>query len=614
MLRIDNIEKFYGKQVIFEKASLQVQPHERVGLVGRNGSGKTTLLQMILGEVEPDEGTIIIPKGYRIGHVAQHLHFTQPTVLQEGCLGLSPDEVYDHYKVEAVLFGLGFTESDMQLPPSHFSGGFQVRLNLAKVLVSHPNLLLLDEPTNYLDIVSIRWIIKFLRRWKHELILISHDREFMDSVTTHTALIHRQKIRKLPGDTHKVYAQIAQDEEVHEKTRANQAKQREHIEAFVDRFRAQASKASVVQSRLKLLEKLPKLEELQAIADLDFVFRYKPFEAKCLMNVEGLTFGYDPENILINNLDMTINSKDRIAIIGKNGKGKSTLINLLAGELEPLHGTIKAHHLAKIGYFGQTNIDRLNSKFTVEEEIDSSNPSLGRTAIKSICGSMMFKGEASEKKIKVLSGGEKSRVMLGKIIAMPSNLLLLDEPTNHLDMQSIDAMIEALDNFEGAVVIVTHSELVLHSLATRLLVFQGDEVMWFNGTYDEFLEKIGWREENEEVPAVVATANPKKELRQNRAALINERSRAIKPLQEEIKSLEARIMHLEAEKAAINKSLAKASNLGNAQEIAELSKSFKKIKAEIDSCFTRLETATVEHDKLSALFDKKGLSFERKAF
>ena len=266
MLRIDNIEKAYGKQVIFRGASLQVQSHERVGLVGRNGSGKSTLLQMILGEVEADEGNIIVPKGYRIGHVAQHLHFTESSVLQEGCLGLPPDEIYDHYKVEAILFGLGFSEKDMQLPPTNFSGGFQVRLNLAKVLVSHPNLLLLDEPTNYLDIVSIRWIIKFLRRWPHELILISHDKEFMDSVTTHTAVIHRQKIRKLEGDTAKVYAQIAQDEEVHEKTRANEAKQREHIEAFVDRFRAQASRASVVQSRLKLLEKLPQLEELEAIA------------------------------------------------------------------------------------------------------------------------------------------------------------------------------------------------------------------------------------------------------------------------------------------------------------------------------------------------------------
>ncbi|MBI2092611.1 MAG: ATP-binding cassette domain-containing protein [Deltaproteobacteria bacterium] len=605
MLRIDNIEKFYGKQVLFRDASLQVQPHERVGLVGRNGSGKSTLLQMILGETEPDEGNIIVPKGYRIGHVAQHLHFTEPTVLQEGCLGLPPDEIYDHYKVEAVLFGLGFTEKDMQLPPMNFSGGFQVRLNLAKVLVSHPNLLLLDEPTNYLDIVSIRWIIKFLKRWPHELILISHDREFMDSITTHTALIHRQKIRKLEGDTAKVYAQIAQDEEVHEKTRANEAKQREHIEAFVERFRAQASKAAIVQSRLKLLEKLPQLEELEAISDLDFAFRYSPFEAKRLMEASNLTFGYDKANLLIKDLSMSIGSKDRIAIIGKNGKGKSTLIKLLAGELLPLQGTINKHQLLKEGYFGQTNIDRLNSTATVEEEIGSANPSLGRTAVRTICGTMMFGGEAAEKKVQVLSGGERSRVMLGKIIAAPSNMLLLDEPTNHLDMQSIDAMVEALENFAGAVIIVTHSELVLRTLPTRLLVFQDDNVSWFNGTYDEFLEKVGWREENEEVVATTAAVNPKKALRQNRAAITKERSKVIKPLQDEMKRLEERIMKLEDEEAALNTGLTSATHAQMGSEIAALSKSVKKIKAEIDSCFERLETVTNEHDKLAAEFDAR---------
>lgn len=605
MLRIDNIQKAYGKQVIFDKASLQVQPHERVGLVGRNGSGKTTLLKMILGESEPDGGTIIIPKGYRIGHVAQHLHFTEPTVLQEGCLGLPPDEMYDHYKVEAILFGLGFTENDMGLPPSNFSGGFQVRLNLAKVLVSHPNLLLLDEPTNYLDIVSIRWIIKFLRNWKHELVLISHDREFMDSVTTHTAVIHRQKIKKLPGDTVKVYAQIAQDEEVHEKTRANESKQREHIEAFVERFRAQASKASVVQSRLKLLDKLPKLEKLEEIADLDFVFRYSPFEAKRLIEATDLKFGYEPSNILIDGLDMTINSKDRIAIIGKNGKGKSTLIKLLASELEPLHGNINMHQLAKIGYFGQTNIDRLRPKYTVEEEIDSANLNLGKTAVMSICGCMMFSGESAEKMVQVLSGGEKSRVMLGKIIATPTNLLLLDEPTNHLDMQSIDAMVEALENFEGAVIIVTHSELVLRALATRLLVFQDGGVSWFNGTYDEFLEKVGWREETDEAAAQVASVNPKKALRQSRAAIITERSKVLKPLQEEIRSLESRIMKMEKEEADINAKLSNIASLKGPQELADLARSVKRLKTDIDSRFARLEKVSTEHDKLAAAFDAR---------
>ncbi len=221
-------------------------PGERLGLVGRNGHGKSTLFRIILGEEHPDSGEIVFPRNYRIGHLAQHIKFSKPTVLEEGCLGLLPDEEHDHYKVEKILFGLGFTEDDLWRDPDSFSGGFQVRLNLAKVLVSRPNLLLLDEPTNYLDIVSVRWIIKFLRLWENEMIIVSHDRDFMDSVSTHTAAIHRQKIRKVEGSTDKLYAQIAQEEEIHEKTRATEEKRRKQVQAFVDRFRAQATKASAV--------------------------------------------------------------------------------------------------------------------------------------------------------------------------------------------------------------------------------------------------------------------------------------------------------------------------------------------------------------------------------
>lgn len=599
MLRIDNIAKSYGGQVLFEEASLQFQPRERVGLVGRNGSGKTTLFKMILGEVEADEGNIIIPSGYRIGHVAQHLKFTEPTLLDEGCLGLLPDEIHDRYKVEAVLFGLGFSKEDMDSPPETFSGGYQVRLNLAKVLVSHPNLLLLDEPTNYLDIVSLRWIVKFLREWKHELMIISHDREFMDSITTHTAMIHRQRIRKMPGDTAKLYAQIEQDEEVYEKTRQNEEKQRKHMEAFVERFKAKASKAAAAQSRVKMMEKLPKLEALAKIADLDFKFQYAPIEAKRLVDVKSLQFGYDPDKPLIRKLDMVVQRGDRIAVIGKNGRGKSTLIKLLAEELTPQQGTISSHLQTRLGYFGQTNIDVLVDGMTVEEEVSSANLALNRTAVRSICGSMMFSGELAEKKISVLSGGEKSRVMLGKIIAMPSNLLLLDEPTNHLDMQSIDALIEALETYDGAVVIVTHSEMILRSVATKLVVFQDGEAMWFDGTYDDFLRRIGWRDEVSVTGSASRGSNAKKVLRQQRAAVVTERSQLLKPLQDEIEALEARIVTLETEESETNSKLLHAAQSQHAIDMAELAKNVKRITSEIDTCFSRLEVVYAESEKIT---------------
>ena len=303
------------------------------------------------------------------------------------------------------------------------------------------------------------------------------------------------KLRKIKGGTEKVYAQILQEEEIHEKTRINEEKKRKQEEAFINRFRAQVTKASAVQSRIKRLEKMPSLEKLAHLDQLEFEFHYAPIHAQNLMQMRDLTFYFDPQNRLIENLNFTIQSHDRIAIIGKNGKGKSTLLNLLAEEINPISGEMRRHDQVQIGYFGQTNIHRLQNDLTVEEEILGANPDLGRTVVRSICGTMMFSGDKAEKRVSVLSGGERSRVLLGKILAKPSNLLLLDEPTNHLDMESIETLIESIQDFPGAVVIVTHSEMILKAVATKLIVFHQGKAELFNGTYEEFLEKIGWREE-----------------------------------------------------------------------------------------------------------------------
>lgn len=594
-------------------------PGERLGLVGRNGHGKSTLFRILLGEEEPDEGTVVLPRGYRLGHLEQHIHFTKPTVLEEGCLGLPEGEEHDSYKVERILFGLGFSKEDMERDPNSFSGGYQVRLNLAKVLVSQPNCLLLDEPTNYLDIVSIRWIVKFLRAWEGEMILISHDREFMDSVTTHTAAIHRTKIKKVQGNTEKLYHQIAQEEEIHEKTRANEEKRKQQIQAFVDRFKAKASKAAAAQSRMKMLEKMPSREVLARIADLDFEFRSAPFEAKTVLEAQGLTFGYGDEP-LFENLNLNIGREDRIAIIGKNGKGKSTLLSVLAGEKQPQAGTIRTHPNMKLGYFGQTNIDRLNPKNTVEEEIGSANLELNRTSVRGLCGIMMFSGDTAEKRVSVLSGGERSRVLLGKILAAPANLLFLDEPTNHLDMQSIEALVDAIDLFEGAVVIVTHSEMILREVATKLIVFQHGTADIFNGTYDEFLDKIGWDDEADgrskkkkfapfAAPQVQASAPAvdsanKKENRKKRADVITERSKILGPLKKEMEALEADITRLEDEQKTVNQELAAASESKNIDVFVTLSKRMKEIQDDIEDKFGRLETVTKKHDEKNRKFEE----------
>lgn len=611
MLSIRNLDKSYGPQILFEKASLQMSSGERLGLVGRNGHGKSTLFRLLLGDEEPDSGTISIPKNYRIGHLAQHLHFTQATVLEEGCLGLKEGEEWDHYKVERILSGLGFLEEDMGKPPSVFSGGFQVRLNLAKVLVSNPNLLLLDEPTNYLDILSIRWIRKFLRSWKNEFIIISHDREFMDSVTTHTAAIHRHKILRLSGGTEKVYAQIAQDEEIHEKTRLGEEKKRKQVEVFINRFRAQASKASSVQSRVKQLEKMPAKKELSRISTLDFSFHYAPTPAKTLMEVQNISFHFDPQKPLIRNFSLSIHAGDRIGVIGKNGFGKSTLLNLMAGDLDPLRGTTRSHPNLQLGYFGQTNIDRLHANQTVEAEISSANPNLNRTAVRTLCGIMMFSGDNAEKKVAVLSGGEKSRVLLGKILASPANLLFLDEPTNHLDMQSIEALLSGIKEFKGAVVIVTHSEMILREVATHLVLFQHGNAEFFNGTYEDFLEKVGWEEEGAvEKPALfplTPTQTPqepvknknKKEIRKERSQIFAERSKILTPLKEEMISLENEICALETDLNEAKQKLIEASQTKAIDQFVTLSKSIKTLQQKVDEKFARLEEVTKKYDSLS---------------
>jgi len=579
VIKIHQLTKSYFARELFVDVSFQMNAGDRLGLVGRNGHGKSTLFKLILGQEEPDSGKITIPRNYRIGHLEQHLHFTQPTILEEAALGLPEEESHSIYKAEAILFGLGFSHADLKKAPHEFSGGFQIRINVAKLLLSDPNLLLLDEPTNYLDITSVRWIARFLAAFRGELIVISHDRDFMDSVTTHTAVIHRQNIRKFEGGTAKAYAQIVLEDEIHEKTRANEDKKRAHAAAFINRFRAQASKAKMVQSRIKMLEKLPKLDGLADIESLDFEFRHAAFAAKTLLEAHDISFGYTPDNVLFRDINLTINACDRFGVIGNNGKGKSTLLNLLSGGLKPLTGELKAHPDLKLGYFGQTNIQRLNPKLTIEQEIEHTNPALTRTQVRNICGTMMFGGNLALKKVSVLSGGEKSRTLLAKILAHPSNLLLLDEPNNHLDMESIDALIESLQDFPGASLIVTHNERILRALATKLIVFHRGTVDVFDSGYDEFLEKIGWEDENE------AGGAQKKPTSRNHYNEKKEQEKAERKEKARIAKLEAQILKSENALKIYNEQLQIEANRNNLPQLTELSKKISQVRREIEDLY-----------------------------
>lgn len=594
MIELNNVSKYFGTRCLFDEVNFFINEKDKIGLVGLNGSGKSTLFKILAGLESIDSGNIRIPKDYKIGYLTQHINLTKDTILNEAISSIPKDEdgTDKTYLAKAMLSGLGFTDESLSLSPYKLSGGFQVRLELAKLLLTNPNLLLLDEPSNYLDIVSIRWLTKFLRNWKNELLLISHDRGFVNSIVNHTLGIHRKKILKIKGKIEDYEKVIREQEELYEKTRINQESKIAHMQRFVDKLGAKATKAKAAQSRIKMIEKIERLDELQKIKTLDFKFKEEPLQGKTAMSASNLSFGYNNDNILIKDLSFILKKNDRIGIIGKNGKGKTTLLRLLLGELTPFTGTISTPPLAKISYFGQTNIERLDPKLTIEEEIWSVDPLMPRTNVRSICGLMMFQGDDALKQVSVLSGGEKSRVLLGKILVKPSNILLLDEPTNHLDLSSTDALIEATSKFNGAVLIVTHSENILRKLVNKLIIFQRDGILFFDGNYDEFLEKIGWEDEfieNETQKEV--SQNSKKEARKQRADELTKRNQLLRPLRKEVEKIENEITEKENKLKELKNELLKLYTQEYTDKVKTLESDCAYLESQIEESFLKLEEA-----------------------
>lgn len=572
MIQLVNVTKSFGGRTLFEEVTFSLGSGEIIGLVGRNGTGKSTLFKIITG-VEPyDSGDVKIPKSYKIGTLDQHIHFTHKSVVDECMSALGPEFKYETYRAEKLLTGLGFSDEDFEKDPQSFSGGYQIRINLVKTLLTEPNCLLLDEPTNYLDIVSLRWLRSFLKSFNGEVILITHDRSFMDSVTTHTMGVHRGKLRKIKGQTKKYYEQLEQDEIVYEQTRINQEKKIKHMMDYVDKYRVSARGASQAQSRLKAIEKMQDMQQLDKIADLDFSFNHTPCPGKQIMKVKNLSFGYTEEN-LFSGVTFEVDREDRIGIIGKNGKGKSTLLNVLSHELKERTGEIWEHPSLALGHFGQTNVQRLHPENSITQEIQEVNTDLNITRVKAIAGTMLFTGEDSDKKISVLSGGEKARVMLGKILAQKTNLLFLDEPTNHLDMESIDSLGEAINEYDGACLIVTHNEDLLRSCVNKLVIFRQDGAEFFEGTYDEFLEKIGWEETpqtKKEKKAVEKEKKPEK---------TQETSSGNKYREEEVM---AQIETLEKYQSVLEEKIQNASAAGDTDAITSAGHELELVNAKID--------------------------------
>lgn len=585
MIELINIKKSYPTQDLYQDLNLRLNKGDKVGLVGRNGTGKSTLFKLILGEEQADSGDVTTPKNYKIGALKQYFDFTEKTLLEETALALSEEDIYNIYKAEKILFGLGFSEEDLQKDPKSFSGGYQIRINLAKLLLTEPNMLLLDEPTNYLDIISIRWLREFLKNFDGEVILITHDRDFMNSVCTHTMGIIRKDAFIIAGNTEKFFEQLLANEEHHEKQKIAQDKKIKELEEFIAKNKARAATANLAQSKVKILEKMDIIEDIEYERDLNFEFNYKDTSAKYLLEVKDVSFGYEKDKLLFKDINFALNKGETLGIIGKNGKGKSTLLNVIAGELKALSGTIDFHPSTVFGHFGQTNINHLNQKNSIIEEIQSVNNKIAESTIRNICGIMMFSGDNAKKKISLLSGGEKSRVMLGKIIAKDVNLLLLDEPTNHLDIESINALKDAIKEFKGSTIIVTHSEELLRELCSSLIIFSNETADYFNGTYDEFLEKIGWGDDIDDKKPTKTDSKSKekvdkpkinkKESKRLRAELVAKKSQDLKPLKSTLEDLENRL-GLEKNKEDIEIQM-----LEIMQEIENINKRFEENMAEL---------------------------------
>lgn len=584
MLTISGLTKYYGHQTLFKEVDLTIAPKEKIGLIGRNGSGKSTFLKILLKQEGSTEGKIEIPNDYRIRSLEQNLNFDKKTILEQVVSALPKSTINEEWKAESILMGLGFSKNDFMRHPSEFSSGFQIRIRLAEALVSESDLLLLDEPTNYLDILSLRWLERFLKSWNGAFILVTHDQHFMDLVVSHTVAIHRGKMRKMKGGPLKLMEHIKKDEEIYEKTRKNQEKKRAKEEIFIRKFRAGARSAGLVQSRIKSLAKQEVKEKLENIGTIKFQFRSIPCKSDSVLQASNINFAYEPEHPIIKDFSITTLPSDRIGIIGRNGKGKSTLLRLLHQTLEPDNGKIRIPPNLAISYFGADALKKLHPQKSILEELIAI-PNTTEQEVRNLCGSLLFKGEAVKKQISNLSGGEKSRVCLGKALLNPSQLLMLDEPTNHLDMESVQALTSAIKKYKGTVIFVTHNEDMLSKLATKLILFDNDEIQVLNYGYDKFLTKGGWSEEDEK--AFKASRGDSDQKKQYLDA--KEQRKQERQIKKEIEKLEKEINKLDKKQEQISLELQNACLQKEVDRIKELGLKLKEVKDLIDTKYDEME-------------------------
>lgn len=641
MHQIKDLSYSIGERKLLDRVSWAVQPGQRVALIGPNGAGKTTLFRIVTGEIEAHSGTTLKPKGFRIGYLPQEEIVVQgETMLQtvldgqkeisslekkieelHSALGNSAkenDKLLDQlgtaehrfealggYRVETeaktVLSGLGFSEKDFSSPLSNFSGGWKMRAYLARLLIQKPDMLLLDEPTNHLDLPALEWLEQFLLQFSGGVVVVSHDRFFIDRLVRGIYELDRGQLVYYSGNYHDYEKQKRQREELLRKKWEELREEKKRQERFIERFRYKNTKASQVQSRIKHLEKMESIEIQPPPRQMDFNIAVEIHSYNDVLKIEDMFFRYKEEWVL-EGLNFHVSRGEKVALVGVNGAGKTTLTKLITGQIFPQKGCVDLGKRTQIGYYAQHRISDLDLESTVYDEVLKTAADKHIPRIREVLGVFLMSGDDVTKKIKVLSGGEKARVSLAKILLSPVNFLIMDEPTNHLDMPSVEALESALDKYKGTLLMISHDRYFLDKLVHRVAEVKDRQLEEYTGNYSYYLEKRNIESENrtqakETLPQKISgrkTKDQKRAEAESRQAVSKKRNR----LQREVDSLERKINTLEAKKNEMEKILAKPETYKDSSSSVALQKGYVSVKKELEKSYKNWESFKLELEDL----------------
>jgi len=656
MLSVNHLDIRYGEKHLFKDVSIQVHAGNRVGLVGVNGAGKTTLLKIMAGISETDDGVVTQAKHFTIGYLPQesselfskrtlykeaetafaplldlqaevaqlharmqkmdpHSEDFQAVLMRQGELQhqLDASDIYAIAgKIEKILLGLGFRREDMDKPVNAFSGGWQMRLKLAKMLLEAPSLLLLDEPTNHLDLDSLTWVEQFLKNYDGSMVIISHDRMFLDQVTERTWELSFGRIDVYKGNYSYFLQERAERRAIEKGAYDNQQAKIKQTMRFVDKFRAKATKARQVQSRVKQLEKLELIELSEDERQIKFTFPPAPPSGKDVLIVENISKSYNGNGVF-SQVNLLLNRGDKVAVVGINGAGKSTFLKILAGEIEHDSGEIRLGTNVQLSYFGQHQAQELSPGLTVLSTMALTGEEMTITRTRSLLGAFLFRGEDVDKKVSVLSGGEKSRLALAKMIASPANCMLLDEPTNHLDMSSQDVLKEAMAQYDGTIVVVSHNRYFLEGFVNKVLEVKDGSITLYEGGVREYLAKQEQLREQEKEQATndqpaggkkncnqSESQESRKERKRLEAQQRQERSRRAGPWLKQLSEAESKVEFFEQQKESLESLMADPKLYSDERNWVKTSKEYEDCKRRLERWYDKWEKAQEKIDAIDA--------------